>query len=979
MSQERLERLKGAVEEAAPGDAKAALEIALAEQLIEHGQYADALVHLGSARRGTDSQALREHIDLSVGVALLRRGELDRAEPHLERHLEAVRARSDGPGEARALVHLAEIYRRRGELDRARTAFDGARRQLQSAPEGDLLSRTLTGLAWLALAAGHDSDGAELAAAALELPESPAGAAARCQALLALAEASRRKGDPNGAERASRQAIAVVTEASLPRELAEAYFAYAHLVALGGNAAASESPATWLARAQDLYREHGSLGDLERVREAFRRFGRRATDHVPANEVQGLIDDLRSARLTVAREAHRLVDTVDVAIGRIEAEIPAPARPRVHTLSLAAGEAERAVSASVESMSASEGRVFAAVQAVISERESIRTLLDLCRTLNEQRDPARLVQEICKMAAQLTGADRALVGMVSKEGTGDGKLEVRASFHMPELPAEGEGAWRLAFDRVLKGGGPILVDVDETPARPALPPGRGASKRSDEVRLGSALATPLRHFDKVLGAVYVDKDLCGGVFTARELDLLAIFCAQAATMLQNVRVTEALRLAARSRAATIEAISDGVVSFDLNGALTSINATAARVLGVQPGSSPSLAALSDLAFLRMALDRGEDLDGRVTRIGAGEFLVNARVVRADGGEVAGVVATFDEMKRVQSIAQRIAGSHARYSFGDLIGQAPALRRRLQLAEAAARSGSSVLITGESGTGKEVLAQAIHNASSRSSGPFVGINCSAIPRELLESELFGYEGGAFTGARKGGRPGKFELAEGGTILLDEIGDMPIEMQAKLLRVLQEKQVHRIGGTREVTLDARVIATTNRDLDEVVARGHFRSDLLFRLKVIHIQLPPLRERATDIPVLVEHFLALFAARLGKSVRALAPKVMESFLSYPWPGNIRELENVLEGEVNLCEPEQAVLDQVPESLRPRAPSAAAAGTLSSGLTLDEAERELLVQALSRHAGSIPDVAKTLGVSRGTVYNKIRRFALDADTFRK
>jgi transcriptional regulator with PAS, ATPase and Fis domain len=389
---------------------------------------------------------------------------------------------------------------------------------------------------------------------------------------------------------------------------------------------------------------------------------------------------------------------------------------------------------------------------------------------------------------------------------------------------------------------------------------------------------------------------------------------------------------------------------------------------------------NDLGFLRQSLERGEDLDGRVTRIGAGEYLVNARVLRSDQNEVVGVVATFAEMKRVQSIAQRIVGSHARYSFGDLIGQAPALRRRLQLAEAAARSDSSVLITGESGTGKEVLAQAIHNASARASGPFVGINCSAIPRELLESELFGYEGGAFTGAKKGGHPGKFELAEGGTILLDEIGDMPIEMQAKLLRVLQEKRVHRIGGTREVELNARVIATTNRDLDEESEKGRFRRDLLFRLKVIHIQLPALRDRTSDIPLLVSHYLTLFAARLGKNIRALAPHVTEAFMRYQWPGNIRELENVLEAEVNLCDEGQTVLDQVPEGIRPRPGHEAAVDLVSRAAprTLEQSEKEMLIQALAQNGGSIPDVARQLGISRGTVYNKLRRFAVDPDQYR-
>jgi len=956
------------VEEAAPGDAKAALESALAEQLIARGEYAEALVHLGSARRGAAAQALREHVERSMGLALLRRGEIDRAEPHLERALDTARARGDEPLMATVLVLLGEAYRRRGELERAANAFEAARAGLDKRPDVELKARWLIARAALAIAREQLDEAESLALAACDLATGDDAAAARSEALLVLADARRRKKDLEGAERICRQAISTAFDARLSRELAEAYFAYAHLIGGGGAAlqAGREPPAAWLARAQELFRDHGALSDLERVREAFRKFGRRATDHVAAVEVKGMIDDLRAARLTVAREAHRLVDAVDVAVHRVEDDLSPQARGRLGELTRTAVAAEQAVASSVETMSSAEGRVFAAMQSVISERENIRTLLDLCRSLNELHDYHRLVSEIAKMAAQLTGADRALVAVIAEGGA----IEVKAAWHMPVL--EGETDWMAAVERVVRGGGgPMLVEGDLSSAK------RGA----EELKLGHALVTPLRQAEKLFGAVYCDKELCGGVFTPHDLDLLAIFSTQAATMLENARAAEQLRLAARSRAATLEAITDGVLSFDRHGAVTSINAVAARMLGAAPSERTTLASMPDLQFLRAVLERGEDLDGRVTRVGAGEYLLNLRVVRSDTGEVVGGVATLAEMKRVQSIAQRIVGSQARYSFGDLIGQAPPLRRRLQLGEAAARSDSNVLITGESGTGKEVLAQAIHNASARASGPFVGINCSAIPRELLESELFGYEGGAFTGAKKGGHPGKFELAEGGTILLDEIGDMPIEMQAKLLRVLQERRVTRIGGAREVTLDARVIATTNRDLDETVARGHFRSDLLFRLKVIHIPLPPLRERASDVPILVAHFLSLFAARLGKKVRALSPEVMEAFVNYPWPGNIRELENVLEGEVNLVEPDREQLEQIPESLKPRA-GAAAAREASAGeavmRTLDEAEKELLTRALTMHGGSIPDVARTLGISRGTVYNMMRRFAVDAGAFR-
>jgi sigma-54 dependent transcriptional regulator, acetoin dehydrogenase operon transcriptional activator AcoR len=966
---QKLNSLRQQLDGLAHGDPRAHVEAELAELLIARGDYGQALVHLGGARRGSSDARLRERVDLLTGLALLRRGEVDRAEPHLERQLEAARGRRDLENEARALMHLGEIYRRRGEAARASRALERARGYFESHPDGQALAGAYTSIAELALAAG-DLDGAQtLIGRAVELAQATMAAAAEAAALLVVGEVRWRRDDVAGSEAALTRAIELVTSNNMPRELAEAYFAYGHLVGNargrledGGNAS---SAATWFARAQELFREHGALSDLERVREAFRQFGRRATDQVAAHEVKELTDELRQARLNVAREVHRLIDAVEQGIGRAEAELPPPTRAKLHAIAAVAVEAERAVTTGVEQLSNAEGRVLGAVQSMVVERENIRTLLDLCRSLNALGDYGRLLSEICKMAAQLTGADRCVVAFL--EG---GQLAVRASLRMPDVAHE--HAWREAMDLVVKGAGPTLVQPSNRSG--------GSPERGDDIRLGHALTTPLRHGDKLFGAVYVDKELCGGVFTPHDLDLLTIFSAQAATMIENARVAEELRLAFRSRAATLEAITDGVLSLDRRGKITSINAVAARILGTT--ASGALKDLPDLGFLRLTLEQGEELDGRVTRIGTGEYLVNARVIRNDVNEVVGVVVTLTEMKRAQQVAQRIVGSPARYSFGDLVGQAPPLRRRLQLAEAAARSDSSVLVTGESGTGKEVLAQAIHNASPRASGPFVGINCSAIPRELLESELFGYEGGAFTGAKRGGHPGKFELAEGGTILLDEIGDMPIEMQAKLLRVLQEKRVHRIGGTREVELNARVIATTNRDLDEEAEKGRFRRDLLFRLKVINIQLPALRERSSDVPLLVSHYLSLFAARLGKNVRALAPHVMEAFMRYHWPGNIRELENVLEAEVNLATEDQVVLDQVPEGIRPRASSNGdgvdGGATRGSPRTLEQQEREMLIQALVQHGGSIPDVARQLGISRGTVYNKIRRFQLDPGQYR-
>ena len=388
--------------------------------------------------------------------------------------------------------------------------------------------------------------------------------------------------------------------------------------------------------------------------------------------------------------------------------------------------------------------------------------------------------------------------------------------------------------------------------------------------------------------------------------------------------------------------------------------------------------------------RGDELDGRPITIGATEHLISTRLVKDDRGAIAGLVATLTELRRASTLAYRIVGTTARYTLDDLIGDSPAARHLRALAEAAASSEASLLLTGESGTGKEVLAQAVHNASPRAAGPFVAINCAAIPRDLLESELFGHDAGAFTGARRGGRPGKFELAEGGTLLLDEIGDMPLDMQVKLLRVLQEKTVSRLGGARELPVTCRIIATTNRELDDDVARGLFRRDLYYRLRVIHIVVPPLRERAGDVAALTEHFLRRHATATGKRLTRIAPEVAAAMAAHAWPGNVRELEHVLESAVALAPPDATVVGALPVALGtrsaapltpPSTPPLAPTAPPPPGPPLPtaaDAERALLVAALDRYHGRIPSVARALGLSRATIYNRMRRLGLELTTFR-
>ena len=310
-------------------------------------------------------------------------------------------------------------------------------------------------------------------------------------------------------------------------------------------------------------------------------------------------------------------------------------------------------------------------------------------------------------------------------------------------------------------------------------------------------------------------------------------------------------------------------------------------------------------------------------------------------------------------------------FENFKGNDPKIRHIRELGQRIARTDFPVLITGETGTGKEVIARAIHMESGRSAEPFVAINCGAIPKELLESELFGYEEGAFTGAQKGGRPGKFELADTGTLFLDEIGDMPFDMQVKLLRVLQSGEIQRVGGLRTVPVDLRIISATNKDLKQAIAQHQFRADLYYRISTLSILVPPLRERAEDILPLAEHFIRRHELRLNRHPVPLPQETAEAIRRYPWPGNIRQLESAVERAVHLAEggallPEHFGIADLMENRRPAAPAPAQA-------TLEAIERQAIAAALVRFGGNISQTAFALGVSRPTLYRKMSKYGLE------
>lgn len=318
--------------------------------------------------------------------------------------------------------------------------------------------------------------------------------------------------------------------------------------------------------------------------------------------------------------------------------------------------------------------------------------------------------------------------------------------------------------------------------------------------------------------------------------------------------------------------------------------------------------------------------------------------------------------------------HARYDWRDITGNSAENRRAITLAQRAGESAAPVLLSGETGTGKELFAQAIHNGSSRREQPFVSLNCAALPASLIESQLFGYVDGAFTGARKGGQAGYFEEADGGTLLLDEISEMDLTLQAKLLRVLQEKEVTRIGGCRTIRVDVRIIATTNRNLTEMIAAGAFRVDLYYRLNVIHLPLPPLRERQEDIPLLAEQFLRRYSRLTGKVITEIHPAAMAALSRYHWPGNIRQLQNCIEAAFSLADGRVLLPQHLPpELLSPAGGTAQPAPTLAAAV--ERTERDAITAALRACGGVRHKAAAHLDISVSTLWRKMKELGLEPD----
>jgi PAS domain S-box-containing protein len=427
----------------------------------------------------------------------------------------------------------------------------------------------------------------------------------------------------------------------------------------------------------------------------------------------------------------------------------------------------------------------------------------------------------------------------------------------------------------------------------------------------------------------------------------------------------------------LDSIAEGVFTVDSDWRIQSFNRAAEEITGTTHDDAIGRqcwdvfrASICESACaLRETMETGERVVGRQVYIinAAGERVpisVSTALLRDEGGEVIGGVETFRDLSVEQELRREL---EKRYTFSDMIGRNNRIQELFAMIPDVAESGSTVLIQGESGTGKELLALAIHSLSPRANGPMIVVNCGALPDTLLESELFGHKAGAFTDAKRD-KLGRFALAEGGTVFLDEIGDISTALQSKLLRVLQDGTYEPLGGTETLTADVRIVSASNRDLPELVERGDFRRDLFYRINVVTVELPPLRERKDDIPLLVDHFIARFNRLRNRDVSGVSSAVMSMLMGHDFPGNIRELENIIEHAFVTCRAGQIGTRHLPAYLKSRVVSAETGRPYS----MQDVERQFLVSALERNNGNRLATARELGIHKTTLWRRMKRLGL-------
>jgi PAS domain S-box-containing protein len=444
-------------------------------------------------------------------------------------------------------------------------------------------------------------------------------------------------------------------------------------------------------------------------------------------------------------------------------------------------------------------------------------------------------------------------------------------------------------------------------------------------------------------------------------------------MMNAKKCNRTLTLTKKHMETVLNSIPIGIISCDIDGNIKSINKRAVEIYGFSEFEMKNLGMISlvdSWHSIKNSLYSGKGTQSEAVYINTSkskmQYSLSAYPMYNSNEDIVEIVYVLEELKKVRKLAGKIMYGQAYYTFDKIISVSENFLKIIDYAKKIADSKSTVLIMGESGTGKELFAQSIHNYSSRMDEPFIAVNCGAIPRELIESELFGYEEGAFTGAKKGGYAGKFEMADEGTIFLDEIGEMPLDMQTKLLRVIEEGAISRIGGTKTINVNSRIIAATNRDLKIEVEKGNFRKDLYYRLNVVPLYLTPLRERREDIAPLVKYLMRAISARLGKREVEIPEEYMRYLSNYDWPGNVRELENVLELMINT--------ETIPSNIiSNNCSSREDLVTINNDcFRMDFVEKQHIIKVLKKFENNITLASKALGVGRCTLYRKIKEYSI-------
>ena len=452
-----------------------------------------------------------------------------------------------------------------------------------------------------------------------------------------------------------------------------------------------------------------------------------------------------------------------------------------------------------------------------------------------------------------------------------------------------------------------------------------------------------------------------------------------ALKLKESEFLDGLVLSNRYLNSIMDCLKEGLLTVDLNGKISHYNQVAASLF---PGNISLPGATLDLLLghrlageILTVAKNGKEILEREVSVGNKEsrlqLVLRARPIVAAMGE-GSIIITLDRITEISRIVNRFSAHEANYTVDDILGASDTIVQLRERAKIIASSNSTVLIRGESGTGKEMLARAIHSLSPRRQAPFIAINCTAIPEALLESELFGYEDGAFTGARRGGKLGKVELANRGTLFLDEIGDMPIFLQAKILRMLQERQIERVGGLQPIPVDVRVIVATHRNLEQMISQGEFRQDLYYRINVIPMLIEPLRDRKEDLDILCEHFIGVYNQQLNKNIQILSPGFRRKLEEYDWPGSVRELQNTIEYAMNLAPGDTLDVEHLPARIRD------AGGNIQAGSSynLETIEREAILRCLQKFGTTLKGkekAADALGIGIATLYRKLVRYGIN------